>query len=314
MNKNLKLNLMNTMKRYILCFIVGTCLAQSDTCNFPNPENQICDSISNEFTNIDEIDSTFVEKKINFFSQKLKKLNPWAKDEGNSNYLKIENNYSEIIKFGNSTFKVFVYDMSDTNTELKFNHLSKKNTPILTMSNLIRADKKKMIFATNGGIFNPQFNPEGLYIENSTIVSPLNTLSGFGNFYLQPNGVFYITKWNKAGIATTLQTSKILPYLKYATQSGPMLVSNGKINQVFDPNSKNLKLRSGVGIINNQKIVFAISEGDVSFYEFASLFLDHFKCKNALYLDGVISKMYTPLLNKNVPEGEFSILISVSKK
>lgn len=35
-------------------------------------------------------------------------------------------------------------------------------------------------------------SPQGLYIENSKILSPLDTTNAEGNFYLKPNGVFLL--------------------------------------------------------------------------------------------------------------------------
>ncbi len=44
--------------------------------------------------------------------------------------------------------------------------------------------------------------------------------------------------------------------------------------------------RVGVGSRNRNSVVFAMSESEVSFGEFARLFRDKLRCKNALFLDG----------------------------
>lgn len=83
--------------------------------------------------------------------------------------------------------------------------------------------------------------------------------------------------------------------IQYGTQSGPMLVINGKIHPKFTFLSKNTNIRNGIGVIKdgqNEKAVLVISEGKVNLYEFALLFQFLFKCDNALYLDGAISKAY----------------------
>ena len=36
----------------------------------------------------------------------------------------------------------------------------------------------------------------------------------------------------------------------------------------------------------------------MNFHHFASTFLDHFKIDNALYLDGNISRLYSPKINR----------------
>jgi uncharacterized protein YigE (DUF2233 family) len=45
-------------------------------------------------------------------------------------------------------------------------------------------------------------------------------------------------------------------------------------------------------------VVFVISESPVTFYEFASFFRDSLHCREALYLDGTISSLYAPKLNR----------------
>ena len=44
--------------------------------------------------------------------------------------------------------------------------------------------------------------------------------------------------------------------------------------------------------------VFLISNEPVNFHHFASVFLDHLAINNALYLDGNISRLYSPKLNR----------------
>ena len=45
--------------------------------------------------------------------------------------------------------------------------------------------------------------------------------------------------------------------------------------------------------------LFAISETPASFYEFASLFRDTLHCPDALYLDGTVSSLYAPELERS---------------
>jgi uncharacterized protein YigE (DUF2233 family) len=49
------------------------------------------------------------------------------------------------------------------------------------------------VFAMNGGMYKPDNSPQGLYIENREVAASLDTTTGNGNFYLKPNGIFYIT-------------------------------------------------------------------------------------------------------------------------
>ncbi len=68
-----------------------------------------------------------------------------------------------------------------------------------------------------------------------------------GELLLQPNGVL---AWNdkQAVILTNEQYKAKVFQPDYATQSGPMLVINGKINPLFLANSDSKKIRNGVGI------------------------------------------------------------------
>lgn len=152
-------------------------------------------------------------------------------------------------------------------------------------------------FAMNAGMFHSGFSPVGLYVEQAKVIQPLNENKGLGNFFLQPNGVL---GWNKkqAFILTTQQYSQRDFNVEYATQSGPMLVIDGKINPLFLPDSQSNKIRNGVGIRNN-KLYFVISKNSVSFYRFAQFFQRNLKVEQALYLDGSISSLYIQKNKRN---------------
>jgi len=167
---------------------------------------------------------------------------------------------------------------------------------------------KKLLFAMNGGMFLKDFSPQGLYIEKGEEFTPIdNQQDGYGNFYLQPNGVFYINNDGDAGISTSKQF--IPKNIKYATQSGPMLVIDGKMHPAFTEGSNNTYVRNGVGILPNGNILFAISKEKINFYDFAMFFKKQ-GCKNALYLDGFVSRMYWP--EKGIKQdGQFGVIIAV---
>ena len=92
-----------------------------------------------------------------------------------------------------------------------------------------RVDERSgpLLFATNAGMFDPNYKPVGLYIENGREFTHVNTRSGSGNFHLKPNGVFFVA-------GDTLGVLETGAYLRrhlrpdLATQSGPMLVINGR--------------------------------------------------------------------------------------
>ena len=141
----------------------------------------------------------------------------------------------------------------------------------------------------NGGMYHDDLSAVGLYIENGEQRQSISNKDGFGNFHLLPNGVFWI-KDGKAGVTETKRyiSRKIKP--DFATQSGPMLVINGKLHHRFLRNSDSLKIRNGVGLSKDgETIHFAISKQSISFWNFGKLFQERLKSPNALYLDGTVS-------------------------
>lgn len=167
--------------------------------------------------------------------------------------------------------------------------------------------------ATNAGMYTPENVPCGLYIENGRQVKSITlATNGTGNFFMQPNGVFLLTK-SDAKVVSSQEFSDYNRQAIYATQSGPMLVHKGVVNNNFTDGSANINIRSGVGVNGQGRVVFAISQELVNFYDFASLFKDDLKCDNALFLDGAISRMYLPQLHINDTGGNFGAMIGVVK-
>lgn len=155
----------------------------------------------------------------------------------------------------------------------------------------------RLAFAMNAGMYHEDRSPVGLYVENGKELKAANTRSGPGNFHLKPNGVFYV-KGSRAGVLETSAYLKRRIRPDYATQSGPMLVINGRIHPRFSKQSTSRKIRNGVGVKDQHRVVFAISEDPVTFRTFARLFRDHLGCANALFLDGSISSLYAPALER----------------
>lgn len=154
---------------------------------------------------------------------------------------------------------------------------------------------EELAFAVNGGIYSREFAPLGLYIENGQVLSPLNRGRGGGNFFMKPNGVFYLTR-KGAGVVETDDLPP-LAQITQAVQSGPMLVIGGELHPRFIAAYDSRYVRAGVGVDRQGQVVFAISEEPVNFHDFATLFRDRLDCPNALYLDGQIAQMYLPELS-----------------
>jgi len=157
------------------------------------------------------------------------------------------------------------------------------------------AHGRRLLFAANAGIYDAQGEPLGLYVENGKALKPLNTAHGdpaAGNFSLLPNGVFAIDGNGHASVQTTTGFAAMHAQPRWATQSGPMLVIDGKVNPNFDAGSDSTKWRSGVCATRPDEVLFAVSTAPVNFHEFARLFRDKLGCRNALFLDGTLSQIY----------------------
>lgn len=201
----------------------------------------------------------------------------------------------EEIRYRGKLYKVYVVKLRESNIQMVWK--DSEGEPLSNFSRLkghLHKQKREMIFAMNGGIFNPGLEPVGLYIEKGKQMRPLNLNNAAGNFFLKPNGVFYIDDDDKAGIITADKFEQAVAgkEIRYAQQSGPQLLIDGKIHSAFTEGSVNQTVRNGVGIIDENTVVFAISQTRVNLHEFASMFKDKYGCKNALYLDGAISEIY----------------------
>ena len=166
-------------------------------------------------------------------------------------------------------------------------------------------------FAMNGGMFAPDYAPQGLFIEDGKTRAALDTTTGAGNFYLKPNGVFYLSTDRSAHI---VPTAAFRPNgrVAYATQSGPLLVLDGQIHPAFRPGSANVQVRNGVGLLPDGRVLLAMSKGKVNFYDFAEYFR-RAGCRQALYLDGFVSRTYAPAAGWTQLDGNFGVIIGVAE-
>ncbi|MGN6536683.1 MAG: phosphodiester glycosidase family protein [Mesorhizobium sp.] len=149
--------------------------------------------------------------------------------------------------------------------------------------------------AMNAGMYHDGLGPVGLFVEDGRQETPLNRADGEGNFFLKPNGVFFVRKDGSAGVMETAAYTAAHPGgdpdIAYATQSGPMLVIDGKVHPRFEPDGASRFIRNGVGVRGDGTVILAISRQPVSLGSFARLFKDELACPNALFLDGAISTL-----------------------
>jgi uncharacterized protein YigE (DUF2233 family) len=164
---------------------------------------------------------------------------------------------------------------------------------------------RTLVFAINAGMYQRDFSPVGLHVENGLEMRPIDTATIEGpprqvpNFYKKPNGVFFLDD-SHAGILTTEDYLERQPPVRFATQSGPMLVIDNALHPALIRNSTDRTRRSGVGVCEGGQIRFAISEDRVNFHEFARMFRDGLSCPNALFLDGGRGAgLYLPEIRRN---------------
>ncbi len=222
-----------------------------------------------------------------------------------------------LISFANNKVsvddKILSYTVDSKSQDLQFywkDDSAKTFKSILNLKTWLDGKHKTLVFAMNGGMFKQDNSPQGLFIQQQKTLTPLDTSSSNGNFYLKPNGVFYITTNKEAAICKTADFTAN-GEINFATQSGPMLVVDGEIHSAFKEGSANLNIRNGVGILPDNKIVFAMSKEQINFYNFAKYFRD-LGCKNALYLDGFVSKTYLPEKEWTQTDGNFGVIIGVT--
>ncbi|KPQ16922.1 MAG: putative periplasmic protein [Rhodobacteraceae bacterium HLUCCO18] len=161
------------------------------------------------------------------------------------------------------------------------------------------ADGERLVLAMNAGMFHEDLRPVGLYIEDGIEEMWLVTSDGPGNFGLLPNGVLCISEAG-ADVIESRRFAEAGPSCRFATQSGPMLVIDGELHPRFRPNSSSLNIRNGVGVSDDgRRMVLAIADEPVNFHHFARLFRDAFDTPNALYLDGRVSRLHAPGIDRS---------------
>lgn len=213
-------------------------------------------------------------------------------------------------------FDILSYEVNLKKSNLQFYSTDDAGNYFKNHKNLkdwLAKKELKLVFAMNGGMYSKNLSPQGLYIENEVQKKPIDQkFEGYGNFYLKPNGVFFITKDGKPTVTVT-ESFKNYNDVKYATQSGPMLLIDGKIHLKFNKDSENVHIRNGVGVLPNGNVLFAMSKEEITFYRLAQFFKDA-GCENALYLDGFVSRTYLPEKDWIQEDGIYGIIIAEVEK
>ena len=168
---------------------------------------------------------------------------------------------------------------------------------------------KKLALAVNAVMYHANFAPVGLLVQQGRQAAPLNLDDGAGNFFMKPNGVFLLGASGPRVIESSEYPS-VRGKVRLATQSGPLLLRHGVMHPAFQANSRSRHIRNGVGVVG-KKVLLVISDEPVTFYELAAFFRDKLKCRDALYLDGAISRLYSRELGRNDPGAQLGPILGV---
>lgn len=193
------------------------------------------------------------------------------------------------VAWAGSTHTVCSFDAKDVSVRLFLN--DQKGKPFGQLNRLEGTLETPALMLMNGGMYHSDLGAVGLHVSEGKQEKKISTKGGWGNFHLLPNGVFF-GKDGKLGVLETKAYLRKNIKPDFATQSGPMLVINGKLHPRFLKDSDSLKIRNGVGVSKDgQRLHFAISKTAVTFWDFGELFKNELKTHNALFLDGTVSAL-----------------------
>lgn len=171
------------------------------------------------------------------------------------------------------------------------------------------------LLAVNGGMYHENRRPVGLAVEDGRELTPANTADGRGaNFTLKPNGVFFVEN----GRAFVRETGRYLAESRapeLATQSGPMLLVDGRIHPRFVRDSDSRYVRNGVCAGDEGRTVrLVLSRRAVNFWDFAVFFRDELGCRDALFFDGQVSSLFYPALGVDYRRDRLGPILAVTER
>ena len=174
-------------------------------------------------------------------------------------------------------------------------------------------ESRQVAFAMNAGMFDEGGKAIGLLIEAGREKHAINRRKGSGNFHLLPNGVFLVRKSGRAEVVSSAEYQPAKD-IAFATQSGPMLVIDGKLHPKFDADGQSRYVRNGVGIAPDGTATFVISDDLVSFGKFARFLRDRVKAQDALYFDGSVSSLWDPAAGRQDSFVELGPMVVVFRR
>ncbi|MEO1967836.1 MAG: phosphodiester glycosidase family protein [Sphingomonadaceae bacterium] len=168
------------------------------------------------------------------------------------------------------------------------------NAPYRSLTAYAKAhDASKIAFAMNGGWYDEKGQPTGYFVQDSKRLQPL-----VSDAKANSGGVFYGTgdDWE---IRTTKDfLANVTKRPDFGIQSGPMLVTDGRIDAAARSKNTKAEIRSAVGIDDKGRAHFVISNAPVSTELLARFFASELKVKNALCLDKGTSQLWSPATDR----------------
>ena len=201
--------------------------------------------------------------------------------------------------FEGSRFTVCRYARNADVIELALNGPNGPLGGFAALSRQLGSAAARVAFAMNAGMYETDQSPTGLLILGGRTSHPADTGRGDGgNFHLTPNGVFAVDAGGRVRVQETHAFLARPGDVRWATQSGPLLVEHGALHPRLVPDGASKNIRNGVGVTGPDTAFFVISDDAVSLGRFARFFRDVLNCPDALYLDGHVSALWAPGLGR----------------
>jgi uncharacterized protein YigE (DUF2233 family) len=215
--------------------------------------------------------------------------------------------------FEGAAFTVCAYRPAEQQIRLES---AANGAPIGSFAGLRRAlgpAARRVDFAMNAGMYDVDQRPIGLFVREGAVEHPLNRTTDLGNFYLKPNGVFWVGADGAPHVEATDTYAEAPGNPEWATQSGPLLVWRGAFNPHISANGTSLQVRNAVGV-TDRAAFFVISDRPVSFGHLARFLRDGLGCPDALYLDGAVSALWAPTLGRQDLGSGLGTFVVVSER
>ena len=173
---------------------------------------------------------------------------------------------------------------------------------------------RRLLFAMNAGMFDAAGAPVGLYVEDGAEKQAINRRSGPGNFHMLPNGIFAVDARGRVAIVPSPAWPPAGFAVRWATQSGPMLVVAGRLHPLIQADGVSRYIRNAVGVADPRTAWFVISDEPVSFGRLARFLRDGLGCRDALSFDGAVSSLWDPAHGRQDQRQDLGPLVAVLRK